>query len=106
MHVAFLDSVSRLSRKYGDFLDHVIARQVNAWVGLTVSSLNRFLNSLRESDIVTQCVKDVVESSREYSLDLQDAVTRVYQVVNSVDNRKPGSDIGLKQEFDVLLPCN
>ena len=98
LYIILLYLIASLTRQDNQFADHVRTTEVDTWVGLRVALLLGATNSLREGHIGSNLIEDEVQCTREDSLDLQNLITRVAQVVDGTDDRQTSTYVGLIAE--------
>ena len=98
-HVFLFQFISGFTSQNNQFADYILATQVNTRIGFRVALFLCHFYGLTERNIRTYFIKDIIQRTAQYRLYFQDLVSTVYQVINCVDNGKPCSYIGFKQEF-------
>ena len=98
LHIVLFHLVTCLTRQDHQLADHVSTAQVDTRVWLRVTLFLGTLHGLREGYVSRNLIEDEVQRTAQDSLDLQDLVTRVAEVVDGADNRKTGTYVGLIAE--------
>ena len=90
--------IASLTSQDDEFADDIGTAEVDARIGLRVALLLGTANGLREGYIGSNLVEDKVQRTAQDSLNLQNLVARVAQVVDGADNGQTSTDIGLVTE--------
>ena len=100
LHILLLYTVTGLSGKDNDLAHNICSAKVDTWIWLRVAILFGGKHGLGERTIGRDLVEDEVERSAQYSLNLQNAVTGVAQIIDRTNDGQSCADIGLKEELD------
>ena len=98
LYVGLFHLVASLAGQDHQLANHVGTTQVDTWVGLAVALLLGTSYGLRERHVGSYLVKYKVQRTTQYSLDFQDLITRVTQVVDGADDRQTSAHVGLVTE--------
>ena len=103
LNVLHIDTVAALACQDNEFAYHVLARKVDAGVGLAVTVLLCQMHGTAERNIGRQGVEHIIERATQHSLNFKHTVARATQVADGADDGQAGTHIGLEQEFYATL---
>ena len=98
LYIGLFHLVASLAGQDYQLANHIRTTQVDTWIGLAVALLLGASYRLAERHIGSYLVKDKVQRTTQHSLDFQDFITRVTQVVNGANDRQSGAHVGLVTE--------
>ena len=103
--VALVEAVTGFATEDDQFANDVGAAQIDAWVGLAVAFVFGTAHGLGERHLGREGVEDEVERAAEHSLQFQNLVAAVDEVVDGVNDGQTGADVGLEEELDAAATC-
>ena len=103
LHVLLIHLVTSLTGEDDQLTNHILTAQVHSWVWLCITLFFGSAHGLTEWYIRRNRIEDEVQRTAQHSLQFQNLVTRIDEVIDSVDDRQTSTYIRLKQIFHTAL---
>src|SRR5687768_4023435 len=105
-YIAEIELESCLPGKDEDLAGNVRAAEIVARVRLSVTLRFSFFHDIAEFPSCGEGTEDIIQSTAQYTFNADHFVSANEQIVQGVDHRQPGSDIGFVEEFYSPFECD